>query len=85
MAYYRSGRCAARYGTDRIRALTVNEGGRTGAGRRRLANLKRVTEEAGGRGRFWFGSLLDVASDDVLSAPIWQVAGSTQPAQLVAD
>jgi hypothetical protein len=84
VAYYYSGRCEARYGTDRIRVLTVNEGGRTGLGRRRLANLKRVTEEIGGRRRFWFGSLLDVAAEDALSAPIWQVAGSDERTPLVA-
>ena len=85
VAYYRTGKCDARYGTNRIRVLTVNEGGRTGAGRKRLANLKRATEEVGGRRRFWFGSLLDVASEDLLSAPIWQVAGSADLTPLIAD
>ena len=85
VAYYRTGKCDARYGTNKVRVLTVNEGGRTGAGRKRLANLKRVTEEAGGRRRFWFGSLLDVSSEDVLSAAIWQVAGSADLTPLIAD
>ncbi len=84
-AYYRRGKCAARYGTDKIRVLTVNEGGQTGVGRRRLTNLKRVTEEVGGRRRFWFGSLAEVATEDVLSAAIWQVAGSAELTPLMTD
>jgi hypothetical protein len=78
VAYFRSGKCEARYGTDRIRVLTVNEGGRTGVGRRRLNNLRRVTEEVEGRHRFWFSSLADVASEDALSASIWRVAGNSR-------
>ena len=85
VAYYRTGKCDARYGTNRIRVLTVNEGGRTGAGWKRLANLKRVTEEVGGRRRFWFGGLADVAWEDFLSAAIWQVAGSADLTPLIAD
>ena len=83
VAYYRTGKCDARYGTNRIRVLTVNEGGRTGAGRKRLANLKRVTEEVAGRRRFWFGSLADVASEDFLSASIWREAGSADLTSLI--
>ena len=85
VSYYRSGKCEARYGTNRVRALAVNEGGRTGVGRRRLANLKRVTEEVGGQLRFRFGSLADVVSEDVLSAAIWQVAGSAELTPLMTD
>ena len=84
VAYYRTGKCNARYGTNRVRVLTVNEGGRTGAGRKRLVNLKRVTEEVGGRRRFWFGGLADVASEDFLSASMWMVAGSEDGAALTA-
>ena len=85
VAYYRSGRCRARYTTDKIRVLTVNEGDRTGVGRRRLSNLKRVTEEVGGRQRFWFANLADVDSEDILSAAIWQVAGSSKLTPLITD
>ena len=84
VSYYHSAKSEARYGTDKIRVLTVNEGGRTGVGRGRLANLKRVTEEVGGHQRFWFGSQADVASEDILSAAIWQVAGSANLTPLIA-
>jgi hypothetical protein len=58
--------------------LTVYEGGKTGVANRRLANLKRATEEAGGRHRFWFSNLAKIAHEDVLSAAIWKVAGSSE-------
>ena len=85
VTYCRSGRCGARYGTDKIRVLTVNEGGRTGVGRKRLNNLKRVTEEAGGQRRFWFSNLADVASEDILTAAIWQVANDSKHASLIVS
>jgi hypothetical protein len=53
LTYFRSGKCNARYGMDKVRVLTVNEGGQTGVDRRRLVNLRRVTEEMGGRRRFF--------------------------------
>lgn len=39
-----------------------------------MINLKRATEEAGGRRRFWFSSLAEVIDENVLSANIWQIA-----------
>lgn len=83
VAYFRSGKCERRYGTDRVRVLTVNEGGKSRAGRARLDNLKRVTEEVGGRGHFYFTRMVSVISDDVLLDPIWQVAGSPRLTSLI--
>jgi hypothetical protein len=50
---------------------------------RRLENLKSVTEEGGGRGRFWFGLASELDAERVLSAPVWQVAGREVPAVLI--
>lgn len=83
LAYYRGGGMASRFGTDRIRVLTVTEGGESLAGRERLANVKAVTEQAGGRSRFWFSSLEQVMGEDALAAPIWQVAGRDEPVALI--
>ena len=83
VAYFRSGKCKTRYGTERVRVLTVNEGGKTRAGRTRLDNLKRVTEEVGGRGHFYFTRMASVISDDALLDPIWQTAGSSELASLL--
>jgi hypothetical protein len=46
-------------------------------GMKRLANLKEKTEEAGGAGRFYF-TTFDQVSEGVLTAPIWQMAGSDE-------
>lgn len=67
--YYRSGKYHARYHTKSMRVLTVT------TGKRRLENLKLVTEESGGKARFWFTTFEQVQSSDVLVDPIWQVAG----------
>ena len=45
-------------------------------GQKRLKNLKEVTEEAGGQGRFYFTTNDQVDESTVLTAPIWQMAGS---------
>lgn len=45
-------------------------------GQGRLAHLKAKTEEAGGRGRFYFTTLDQVTEATALTEPIWQVAGS---------
>lgn len=83
LTYFRSGKCNARYGMDKVRVLTVNEGGQTGVDRRRLVNLRRVTEEMGGRRRFWFSSLAEIVDKEVLSADILQVAGDLRVGILV--
>lgn len=69
LAYHGSGQFQARYHTSSFRVLTVT------TGQRRLANLKKITEEAGGKSRFWFTTFEQLTSDTVLSQPIWQIAG----------
>jgi hypothetical protein len=69
MAYYRSGQYHARYGTRSLRVLTVT------TSQKRLANLKASTEQAGGGPMFWFTTFDRVNTENILSAPIWQVAG----------
>ena len=46
-------------------------------GLKRLAHLKDKTEAAGGSGLFYF-TTFDQAKKDVLTAPIWQMAGSNE-------
>lgn len=82
VAYFRSDKCKQRYGTNRVRVLTVNEGGKTKAGKKRLDNLKRVTEEVGGSSHFYFSRMASVTTDDVLLDPIWLIAGSSKLASL---
>ncbi len=60
---------AQRFGTSRLRILTVT------TGQTRLANLKRITEQAGGRGRFWFTTFDQVNPQTILTEPIWHKAG----------
>ena len=69
LAYYRSGMYQARYQTKSIRILTVT------TGEQRLANLKAITEHAGGKSRFWFTTFERIrTAQDVLTDPIWEVA-----------
>ena len=70
-AFYESGQYGRRYSAEQFRVLTVT----TGAVR--LANLKTITEEAGGGRRFWFTTYEQLTSKTALSAPIWSVAGSS--------
>lgn len=69
LEYYRSGQYERRYKTRGLRILTVT------TGEKRLAHLKAITERAGGKARFWFTTLGQVAPATVLTAPIWEVAG----------
>jgi len=59
---------AQRFGTPHLRVLTVT------TGPTRLANLKRITEQAGGRKRFWFTTFEQVSAETILHKPIWQKA-----------
>lgn len=69
LAYYQSGIFSERYATRSLRILTIT------TGPDRLAHLKEVTEETGGKARFWF-TTFELANDpaQVLTAPIWHVA-----------
>jgi hypothetical protein len=69
LEYFRSGLCQERYGTNIGRVLTVTTSGK------RLKTLKTVTENAGGRKRFWFSTFdLIEKTNNVLLDPIWQKA-----------
>ena len=68
MIYTQSGRYTERFGTHSLRVLTVT------TGERRMANLKRATEEVGGGQMFWFTTVEEAQPDTILTAPIWHVA-----------
>jgi hypothetical protein len=59
-----------RFGTSRLRVLTVT------TGPTRLANLKRITEQSGGRERFWFTTFEALKPETALTEPVWQKAGA---------
>ncbi len=69
LAYLESGQFQERYKAQAFRMLTVTTGAR------RLANLKKVTEEAGGKSRFWFTTFEQLSSETAFTQPIWQIAG----------
>ena len=76
--YTESGKYSERYGTRSLRVLTVT------IGPKRLANLKRTTERAGGRQMFWFTTLERVgAGEGVLSGKIWEIAGQEGSSALI--
>ena len=52
-------------------------------GQRRLENLKRITEERGGKARFWFTTLARINAGDILTDALWSVATRTTVHALV--
>jgi len=72
-AYYLGGMYEKRYNTKSLRVLTVT------TSPIRLSNLMRVTEEGGGKQRFWFTTLNDITPENMLLSSIWQV--TTKPGQ----
>ena len=67
--YTKSGLYQKRYKTRSLRILTAT------TGVKRLANLKKTTEAAGGKDMFWFTTLDQATPDQVLTGSIWQTAG----------
>lgn len=68
ITYYRSGAYEERYKTTSLRVLTVV------LSQKRLETLKRVTEQTGGDGRFWFGLLPEFQPQTILTSPLWWAA-----------
>ena len=67
--YYTSGMYQKRYTTQSLRILTVT------TTERRLAHLQTWTERAGGKARFWFTTFAAIKQQNILTDPIWRVAG----------
>lgn len=76
-AYFGSQQIVARYGTRRIRVLTVTTSAT------RCQNLKKATEAHGGRSRYWFTTEDDIVPATALRAPIWRAAGKEKALVLV--
>ncbi len=74
LAYFRSPVFADRYKASKpFRVLVVTTSDE------RLANMKRVTEEAGGQTWFWFSTYVALANPaDMLHRPSWFMAGRTE-------
>lgn len=68
-AYFESEAYKKRYGDLVAHVLTVT------TGEKRLAHLKAATEAAGGGKRFWFTTLNQATTANLLMALIWQRAG----------
>ncbi len=69
LTYHKSGQFQRCYQAKSFRVLTVT------TGEQRLANLKRITEEAGGASRFWFTTFERLTVETALSQSIWKIAG----------
>jgi hypothetical protein len=57
--------------TTSCRVLTIT------TGEKRLANMKKITEDKGGKNVYWFTTRERALTTDITTAPIWQKAGST--------
>lgn len=73
LAYIGSQEYLMKFGVQDGAYLVVTTGGK-----RRMRNLKRATEEAGGEGLFYFTTMNEISADTVLDKPIWHLAGSEQ-------
>jgi len=71
LAYTLGGGYTRRFRTRSLRILTVTTSDK------RLTNLRRATEEAGGGSLYWFSTCDRLESADALQSPIWQVAGQS--------
>jgi len=67
-AYYNSGKYEARYQAKTLKVLTVT------TSEARLRTLRTVTEQAGGKNRFWFTTFERMKGTDILVDHIWDVA-----------
>lgn len=74
--YWETDAYVERYQTYSLKVLTVT------TGKVRARNLKRTTEEAGGKSMFWFTSWEQLESEDVLES-VWHIAGQPEPASLL--
>jgi hypothetical protein len=81
IAYHESGKYEARYHATAMRVLTVIS--TRYSGEKRLESLKRATEEAGGKRRFWFATAKSITAENVLFDPIWYLASELEPKGLV--
>ncbi len=77
LEYYRSGLYQKRYHTSDMRVVTVT------TSEARLAHLKTITEEAGGKARFWFTTFERIKAADILTDPIWMVASRENRSALI--
>jgi len=68
-----------RYGTTAGRVLVVT------TGQRRLEHMKRITENLGGKSRYWFTTMEQATSQPILTALIWAVAGRDGQHTLIED
>jgi len=71
LEYYNSEAYQERYHTDSLRILTIT------TSETRLEHLKQVTEDADGKGRFWFTTIHNISTSTILTAPIWHKADFT--------
>ncbi len=77
IAYLKSQAYAQRSGLGYGRWLIVT------TGERRLQNMKRHTERAGGNGLFYFTTLDNIRSEAMLSKPVWWLAGKEAPQPII--
>ncbi len=83
-AWIDSGKFEKRYYDSRMRVITIVRTRYSGV--KRLANLKKVTEESGGAKRFWFTAFESVdltQPTSIFEELIWQVATEEQGERLL--
>lgn len=69
--YFQSPMPKARYGTNRIRVLTVTESTVPIMGRGRTKSVRDATRALGAHNWFWFTSIDEVINSDFFAAPMW--------------
>lgn len=76
--YFQSPKPSLRYGTNRIRVLTVTESQVPVTARGRTKGVRDATKDLGAHSWFWFTSLDEIAGNDFLTSPIWAQTQTTE-------
>jgi hypothetical protein len=77
IGFYKTGLFSSRYGAKYPRVLTVT------TSQQRLENIKKATEEIGGKKMFHFTTFENLSPETALTAPIWHVATAKELTSLV--
>lgn len=84
IAYFKSGAYEKRYAAKSLRVLSIVSTRSQSGGEKRRDNLKAAAEELTRERWFWFATLAELTSDNILTGPIWRQATEHDTKTLIA-
>ena len=82
--YFQSKQCTDRYGTNKIRVLTVVTSPNNKTSQKRIANMMKGIEKLTGLSLFWFAHLNDLQTHDALTGEIWTRQDRDKPQAIIS-